>query len=96
MDGAVRLEHRVAQPLDGLVVGDIGDKTHHVDAVRLELLHRGLERGRFDVGEHDLHALLTEPLTHGPADAAGAAGDDGHPPLESFHQSSVPTGDRSS
>ncbi len=47
--------------------------------------HHLLPVGVGDVGDEHLRALLAQPVDRGPADPVRAAGDQGHPALESSH-----------
>ena len=96
MDGAEPLEGLVAEVLDRLEARDVGDDSGRVDAAGPELVDRLVEGRRLDVGQHDVHPLLSEALAHGPSDAAGAPGDDGDLAVEVPHRYLSPVGDRSS
>ena len=64
------------------LVGHVGtDGMDHVAARGLHQRPLGLGQGLFiDVGHHDAGTLGHEPARHRPADPAGTAGDQGHPP----------------
>ena len=86
VDRAERRQRPVADRVD--VGGDrhVGRHAHHVGALGLELRHRGRQRSRLDVGQHQAHAVGREALGQRPADAAGPAGDHGHPVLQLPHR----------
>ena len=58
----------------------------HLGAAGLELGHRGRQRSRLHVGQHQAHAVGREAPGQRPADAAGPAGDHGHPVLQLPHR----------
>ena len=69
---------------DGLLVADIEDEP--VDIVVAKGPDKGrpgrLERGRVDIGQHDHGPFRQELRGDRRADAAGTAGDEGHPALQ--------------
>ena len=81
---------RVAQRPTEAEVGHVAVSTPvDLEALGAQLGHGVVERARLDVGQDHPHALAGEPLAHGPADAAGPAGDHRHPAREVLDQLSL-------
>ena len=73
----VRLDGPALERLHGLVARDVDDDAGRLGAAGAELLDRGRERRRFDVGDHDPHACAGEARDDRAPDAARTAGHDG-------------------
>ena len=79
------LEGGVAQRLHRGPVGDVGDHAEDLGPRAGQVVDRQLQRPCLNVAEDDPHALGGGLVGHGPADAAGAAGDHRHLALQVFH-----------
>ena len=80
--------------LDARPVGDVATQEMGIAAGigrdRARRRGRGLAGGDIDVGDDDLGALLREALRGGAADAAAAAGDEGHLARQPRHSDPLP------
>src|SRR5581483_10974227 len=98
--GVVEHEMHLAIGLDclageGLHAGKLDDVGDHADDVALllaQLLHRLLQRGLFDVGEHHFHALGGAAAGVGAPHTAGGAGNHRNLALEITHDGPPVTG----
>ena len=75
--------------LEVLRFRDVGPDAQHVDAFLAELRLGETQSVLLDVGEHDLHAFVGEPLREPPADAARCACYDGYSITKLFHLGSL-------
>jgi hypothetical protein len=70
---------------DVLRPGDVRRHGEHLGTTRLQRLRHGVERPCLHVGEHELHALVREPLGQRPPDPTRRPRNDGDASLEILH-----------
>ena len=87
-----RVDGGVAEPIDGVAVGDVGRHTDRLRAGCGDRRDRIVELGFLDVGEDDVHAGASEPLGERPAHARACPGDHCRLPCEVLHTAKVVRG----
>ena len=83
-------ERRLRRAFDSVRVGDVANDRGDIRAVRSQRVRRIIERPRFDVCEHHVHAFVRETFGEREADAARRAGNEGGPDGEILHESPQP------
>jgi len=83
--GAEFLQRCLRQALDVCRLRHVGAHRQRGGARRVDLTRGLLQRRRFNISEHDLHAFARKALRQGAPDAARSPGDDRNLPSEFFH-----------
>ncbi len=90
MDAPERFHSRLGEGIHLALVGDIGGKSHCLDAFRRERFHRRVERGLFNVADRNFHACGTKATGHSEANPARTTSDCNNSTLKILHKPIFP------